>query len=325
MSFTDLIPEGFTRADAFIAMASLTALVVFLAIWQTLLVRDRIGPRLRILSGKRAALKQAFLAPGEPEVESEAVDFMRGIVQKLKLMRGKDAEKAVLKLAQAGLRTRDALVVYMFMRLCLPFVFGLVAGLLFYWMNILKLPAMTNLMITMAMVLVGALAPNVYVTNMTQRRREQLEKAMADTLDLMVISAEAGLSLDASFSRVARELGPAWPEMSDELTLTAIELTFLNDRRKAMENLVARTDMDSIRAVVNTLRQSEKYGTPLAQSLRVLSAEFRNNRMMKAEEKAARLPVLLTLPMVMFILPPLFIVLIGPAILKLIDQLSRVT
>jgi tight adherence protein C len=142
-------------------------------------------------------------------------------------------------------------------------------------------------------------------------------------LDLLVISAEAGLSLDASFSRVARELAPAWPEMADELSLTAIELTYLSDRRRAMDNLAQRIDLESIRAVINTLRQSEKYGTPLAQSLRVLSAEFRNARMMRAEEKAARLPVLLTLPMVLFILPPLFIVLIGPAILQTIDQLSR--
>ena len=322
MNFADFVPSGFSREDAFIAMASLTALVVSFAIWQTLVVRDRLGPRLRVLSGKRAALKEAFLGPGE-QPESETVDFMRGIVQKMKLLRGKDAEKSTLKLARAGLRTRDALVVFMFLRLCLPFAFGALGMVLFHWLNMLKLAANLNLLIVMTLVVVGAYAPHVYVKNLTQKRRGQLEKAIADTLDLMVISAEAGLSLDATFGRVSRELGPAWPEMCDELTLTAIELTFLSDRRKAMDNLNDRTDMDSIRAVVNTLRQSEKYGTPLAQSLRVLSAEFRNNRMMKAEEKAARLPVLLTLPMVVFILPPLFIVLIGPAILKLIDQLSK--
>lgn len=323
MNFTDFIPSGFSREDAFIAMATLTALVVSIAIWQTLVVRDRIGPRLRVLSGKRAALKEAFLAPDE-QPESETVDFMRGIVQKMKLLRGRDAEKSTLVLARAGFRTRDSLVVFMFLRLCLPFAFGIVGIMLFHWLNVLKLSNGLNALIIMAMVVIGAYVPHVYVKNLTQKRREKLEKAIADTLDLMVISAEAGLSLDATFSRVARELGPAWPEMSDELTLTAIELTFLSDRRKAMDNLNDRTDMDSIRAVVNTLRQAEKYGTPLAQSLRVLSAEFRNNRMMKAEEKAARLPVLLTLPMVVFILPPLFIVLIGPAILKLIDQLSRI-
>ncbi len=323
MTFSDLIPEGFTQADAFIAMATLTAVVMSVAIWQTLLVRDRLGPRLRILSGKRAALKQAFLAPGETGSENETVDFMRGIAEKFKLLRGREAEKTAARLAQAGLRTKDALAVYQFMRLVLPFGLGALGIVLFVWLNPWKFSEMRAIVVVMAMVVAGAFLPNLYVTNLIQKRREKLEKAIPDMLDMLVISAEAGLSLDASFSRVARELGPAWPEMADELTLTAIELTFLSDRRRAMDNLCDRTDMDSVRAVVNTLRQAEKYGTPLAQSLRVLSAEFRNNRMMKAEEKAARLPVMLTLPMVVFILPPLFIVLIGPAILKLIDQLSK--
>ena len=323
MTLSELIPEGITRADAFVAMATLTAVVTLTAVWQTLLVRDRIGPRLRILSRRRAALKDAFLAPDEQPSDSETVDFMRGIAEKFKLLRGREADKTMARLAQAGLRTKDALVVYQFLRLILPFALGALGVVLFIWLHIGQMSTAKAAMFIMAMVVVGAYAPNVYVKNLTQKRREKLEKAIPDTLDLMVIAAEAGLSLDASFSRVARELAPAWPEMSDELTLTAIELTFLADRRKAMDNLAMRTDMDSIRAVINTLRQSEKYGTPLAQSLRVLSAEFRNNRMMKAEEKAARLPVLLTLPMVVFILPPLFIVLIGPAILNLIDQLSR--
>ena len=323
MTLSELIPEGITRADAFVAMATLTAVVTLTAVWQTLLVRDRIGPRLRILSRRRAALKDAFLAPDEQPSDSETVDFMRGIAEKFKLLLGRDADKTLARLPQAGLRSKDALVVYQFLRLILPFALGALGVVLFIWLHIGQMSTAKAAMFIMAMVVVGAYAPNVYVKNLTQKRREKLEKAIPDTLDLMVIAAEAGLSLDASFSRVARELAPAWPEMSDELTLTAIELTFLADRRKAMDNLAMRTDMDSIRAVINTLRQSEKYGTPLAQSLRVLSAEFRNNRMMKAEEKAARLPVLLTLPMVVFILPPLFIVLIGPAILKLIDQLSR--
>lgn len=322
MNFDSFLPPGFTREDALVAMATLTALITFLAIWQTLLVRDRIGPKMRILAGRRAALKAAYLAPDEAG-GGEALDFMRRVVRRLKLLRGKEAEKASLKLARAGMRSKDALVYYMFGRLSLPFVFGLIGFILFKWTGSFKMSDTNSTLAVLGMVVLGAFAPGVYVTNMTTRRREALEKAIPDTLDLMVIAAEAGLSLDASFNRVSRELGPAWPEMSDELTLASIELTFLSDRRKAMDNLNMRTDLDSIRAVVNTLRQSEKYGTPLAQSLRVLSAEFRNNRMMKAEAKAARLPVLLTLPMVMFILPPLFIVLIGPAILSMIDHLSK--
>lgn len=322
MNLDSLLPFGFNREDALIAMASLTALVLSLAIWQTLLVRDRLGPKLRLLSHRRAALKEQFLAD-DVDAGGEAVDFMRRTVQKFKLLSGREAEKASLKLLQAGLRSKNALVYFMFCRLTAPFVGGLV-GLMVKWSPITKkMNDTTSSLIALMIVLVSAFVPNLYVSNMRTRRRAQLEKAIPDTLDLLVIAAEAGLSLDASFQRVAQELGPAWPEMAEELTLTSIELTFLNDRNKAMDNFVLRTDLDATRAVVNTLRQTEKYGTPVSQSLRVLSAEFRNARMMKAEEKAARLPVLMTLPMVMFILPPLFIVLIGPAILSMIDHLSK--
>jgi tight adherence protein C len=135
---------------------------------------------------------------------------------------------------------------------------------------------------------------------------------LPDALDLLVICAEAGLTVDAAFNRVARELGKAYPELGDEFALTSIELGFLTDRRSAFENLAARIDLESVRGVVTTMIQTEKYGTPLASALRVLSAEFRNERMMRAEEKAARLPAIMTVPLILFILPVLFIVILGP-------------
>jgi tight adherence protein C len=138
-----------------------------------------------------------------------------------------------------------------------------------------------------------------------------------------VICVEAGLTLDAALARVARELGQSWPALADEFGLAAIEMTFLPERRQALENLGQRTDLPDLRGVINTLQQAERYGTPLANSLRVLSAEFRETRMMRAEEKAARLPSLLTLPMMVFILPVLFIVLLGPALLTALVTLSH--
>ncbi|MDF3073415.1 MAG: putative Flp pilus assembly protein TadC [Alphaproteobacteria bacterium] len=312
---------GFTPDEIFIVMASLTTLVITVLIWQTLLVRDRIGPKMRLLAHRRAAMKEDYLAGDTPD--SEVTDLMRRILRKLKLLRGASAEKAAVKLTQAGLRGKNVMVYFMFARLALPFVFGVKGMMLFKWMPLWKMKDFSSTLFVLGAVVLGALAPAIYVANMRERRKQQLEKAIPDCLDLLVIAAEAGLSLDAAFQRVAHELGPAWPEMAEELQLTSIELTFLDDRRRAMENFVLRTDLDSIRAVINTLRQTEKYGTPLSQSLRVLSAEFRDNRMMKAEEKAARLPVLMTLPMVAFILPPLFVVLIGPAILSMIDHLSK--
>ena len=145
---------------------------------------------------------------------------------------------------------------------------------------------------------------------------------MPDALDLLVICAEAGLSLDAALVRVSRELEMTWPELSEEFAITAAELTYLPERNAAFDNLNARTNMASIRGVVNTLLQTAKFGTPLAQSLRVLAAEFREARMTRAEEKAARLPAMLTVPMIVFILPTLFIVVLGPAVLSILDTFS---
>jgi len=172
-------------------------------------------------------------------------------------------------------------------------------------------------------VLFGFYAPNIYLRNAAAKRAKLLQRSLPDGLDLMVICAEAGLSLDAALIRVSRELGNGSPELAEELAITAAELTFLPDRRMAFDNLNTRTNSEGIRAVVNTLQQTAKFGTPLAQSLRVLASEMRTARMTRAEEKAARLPALLTVPMILFILPTLFIVLLGPAGIGIIDTFAN--
>ena len=164
-------------------------------------------------------------------------------------------------------------------------------------------------------------APDLWLKNKINKRTNAIRKGLPDALDLLVICAEAGLTVDAAFDRVARELGKAYPELGDEFALTSIELGFLTDRRSAFENLAKRIDLDSVRGVVTTMIQTEKYGTPLASALRVLSAEFRNERMMRAEEKAARLPAIMTVPLILFILPVLFIVILGPAACSINDSL----
>lgn len=178
-------------------------------------------------------------------------------------------------------------------------------------------------MIALAAVIAGAYAPDIFVNNAATKRKKELTKGLPDALDLMVICAKAGQSLDAALTRIAGEMNISCPEMADELRLTALELGLLPDRRQALINLDNRTNVPGIRGVVNTLNQTEKYGTPLAQSLRVLASEFRNDRMMKAETKAEKLPAIMTVPMIVFILPPLFIVLIGPAVISTIDMFSK--
>jgi tight adherence protein C len=321
MNLAQYLPAGMTPEDLIVASAAIAALISAVAVWQALLVRDDLTPRLKALAERRAALKANMLAMTPRSRRRTRDSVMHGMVSRLNLLRSREAEKARLVLARAGIRSRDAVVTYLFFRIVMPFALGGAALLSVDILQIFHVPEPYRLPVDLGAVIIGFLAPGIYVKNVADKRKKAMQKGLPDGLDLLVICAEAGLSLDAALTRVAREIGPSAPELADELGLAAVELGFLPERRQALENLNARTDMASIRGVVNTLLQTEKYGTPLAQSLRVLAAEFRTERLTKAEEKAARLPAILTVPMIIFILPPLFIVLIGPAILRTIDAL----
>jgi tight adherence protein C len=200
-------------------------------------------------------------------------------------------------------------------------VLGLTAVVMIYVVDYFPDWSWLRRYMTVAGVLVGAYkAPDIWLKNKVTKRSHAVRKGLPDALDLLVICAEAGLTVDAAFGRVAKELGKAYPELGDEFGLTAIELGFLAERRNAFENLAMRVDLEAVRGVVTTMIQTEKYGTPLASALRVLSAEFRNERMMRAEEKAARLPAIMTVPLILFILPTLFVVILGPAACAISDN-----
>jgi tight adherence protein C len=209
---------------------------------------------------------------------------------------------------------------YLFARVALPFGFGTAAVVLLYGLNAYKLDSTGKLLVSLLAVIAGAYLPDLMVKNAILKRQNKIRKGLPDALDHMVICAEAGLSLDATLRRVADELVEPSPELSDELGLTSLELGFLPNRQLALQNLASRIDLLVVRGMVNTLLQAERYGTPLSQSLRVLSAESRQERVLKAEEKAARLPAMMTVPMIIFILPPLFVVLLGPAALDIADS-----
>lgn len=321
MNLGQFIPAGLAIEDLIAISAAIAVAVSAVAVWQALLVRDELTPRLKALAERRAALKANMLASTPRTRRKASETLMHGVVAKLNLLRGREADKARIALAQAGIRSKDAVVTFLFFKTVMPFVLGVVAMTVLEWLQLIQLAEPYRMPAALAAVLIGFLAPGIVVKNKADKRRAAMQKGLPDALDLLVICAEAGLSLDSALTRVAREIGPSCPQLADELGLAAVELGFLPERRQALENLNQRTNMPSIRGVVNTLQQTEKYGTPLAQSLRVLAAEFRNERLMKAEEKAARLPAILTVPMIIFILPPLFIVLIGPAILRTIDAL----
>jgi tight adherence protein C len=244
-------------------------------------------------------------------------------MRRLRHLQANQVERIRGKLLAAGFRSREAIGIYLGAKFIGPFAFAAVAFLLIYGVQIGHLPMAYRPIVLLVAVLLGFVAPDLYLTNIAAKRRQALQKGLPDGLDLLVICAEAGLSLDTALNRVAEEVAISAPELADELALTAVELNFLPERRLALGNLARRVDLPAIRGVVNTLIQTEKYGTPLAQSLRVLSAEFREQRMLRAEEKAARLPATLTVPMILFILPTLFIVLVGPAMIDVYDNIAK--
>jgi tight adherence protein C len=323
----DLFAPGSAMEGLIIGLAALAAFVNVFLLYRVMLERDPRGPRIKAVNERMKELREGITRPRARRHEArrmKSIGAIREVVNSLHLLRTREAEKVALKLMRAGWRSRDALNIYFFLKLSLPFVAGIAALFVLYVLKVFDLDSTYRMLAAMAAVVAGAYLPEVVVHHVNSKRRKLMQKGLPDTLDLMVICAESGQSLDGALARVAREIGVSHPELAEEVHLTSVELGLLPDRRQALENLNKRTDLAGIRAVVNTLFQSEKYGTPLSQSLRVLAAEFRNDRMMRAETKAARLPAILTVPMILFILPPLFIVLIGPAIIKAIDNFSRI-
>jgi len=301
---------------------------VLFAIYGALTVRNPMAKRVKALNERREQLKAGITASTAKRRaklvrKNQTADKMRTFLGRLQVLQEAQILDVQQKLAQAGIRSKDLAVTVIFGRLVLPIIFGGIAAFLIFWVDMW--PDMTPFKragFTMAALILGYKAPDLFVNNKRQKRTDAIRKGLPDALDLLVICAEAGLTVDAAFSRVAKELGRAYPELGEEFALTSIELGFLSERRQAFENLAYRVNLDSVKGVVTTMIQTEKYGTPLASALRVLSAEFRNERMMRAEEKAARLPAIMTVPLILFILPVLFIVILGPAACSLSDAMS---
>jgi tight adherence protein C len=319
MSLLSVALPGETFIEAAAAVANF---VVVIILYRAFVPNDAMNARARAHAKRRSELRARLLSPSRSAGRAKSVVAVRGLLERLKLTRSEEGRKAAELLSRAGWRTPDALTVFLGLRLAMPVGSGI--------LDYLTAPAFIHglspafhALTALAGIASGAFAPSLFVRNTIAARGKKIQRGLPDALDRFVICAEAGLSLEAALGRVARELGPSCPELADELGLTAIELGFLPNRRDGLANLARRVDTPSIRGLVNTLAQTEKYGTPLAQALRVLAGEFRNMRMMKAEEKAARLPAILTVPMIVFILPPLFVILLGPAIIQVLAALPK--
>ena len=304
-------------------------IAVVVAIYSVVTVRDPMTKRVKALNDRREQLKAGITATTSKKRaklvrKTETTDKMRQLLSKLQVLQEDQVKAIQQRLAQAGIRRKELAVSVIFSRMVLPIIFGGGVGLWIYALDgVPDWSAMKKFGAFAAATILSYKAADIYLTNLVTKRTDAIRKGLPDALDLLVICAEAGLTVDAAFNRVAKELGRGYPELGDEFALTAIELGFLTERRTAFENLAYRVNLDSIRGVVTTMIQTEKYGTPLASALRVLSAEFRNERMMRAEEKAARLPAIMTVPLILFILPTLFIVIIGPAACSIGDAFSK--
>ena len=308
-------------------LAGLAAFAVMLAIYAAVTIRDPMSKRVKALEARREQLKAGIVTSSSKKRTSlvrrtDTTDKMKDSLGRLNVLQESQINAIQQKMAHAGYRNKEWAVLIIVARAILPLVIGLVLGLLIYWIDFWpEWGPMKRLAVFGGSVLLSYKGPEIFLSNKASKRTKEIQKGLPDALDLLVICAEAGLTVDAAFNRVAKELGRAYPELGDEFALTAIELSFLNERKMAFNNFAYRVNLEAVKGVVTTMIQTERYGTPLASALRVLSAEFRNERMMRAEEKAARLPAIMTVPLIVFILPTLFVVILGPAACSISDNL----
>jgi tight adherence protein C len=304
-----------------LVLATAATFFMVAAVALPFLERDQLSPRLKAVAKRREELSHQARAKTQKRqlIGKREVGTMKSIIEGLKLQNLLGSRALRVKLGQAGLRGQGPIVTFVFMRLILPVVLAVCAALVLFVGKKFELEFGIKILITAGAAVVGFGLPRVLLSNMIQRRQKLLTLGFPDALDLLVISVEAGLSVEAAFTRVTEEMALSSPIVAEEFGLTSAELAFFTDRRMALENLVERTGLPSVKSLVTALVQTEKYGTSLAASLRVLAQENRDARMMRAEEKAASLPAKLTVPMISFFLPVIFIVVLGPSIIQVRD------
>ena len=301
--------------------AAVAAAATVLTLTMPFVFVDPLDKRMRAVALEREKIRQRErerMAQESQKVKlrQSPKQYVQKIVDQFNLSKWVGQEEARLKLIQAGYRGQAPYVTYLFVRMITPVVCFLFS--LIYLFVVLKFdqPATIKLGICIGAAYVGMQLPLVLLKNKITRRQMSIKRAFPDTLDLLLICVESGMSIEAAFRKVSNEVGTQSVALAEELTLTTAELSYLPDRRQAYENLAKRTDLDGVKSVCMALQQSERYGTPLATMLRVMAQENRDMRMSEAEKKAAGLPPKLTVPMILFFLPVLFVVILGPAVIK---------
>jgi tight adherence protein C len=324
LTIASLLPPGVAVEDLYMLLAAAASFLVVLSLGMTFTERDRLAPRLKAIHRRRDELKAGYLAPRKAATAAETPpDWMKRFVHRFDILKDSQITRLTTLLTQAGYRSKDAVILYAFSKTVMPFA-GLALGLLLAridWSDPFAVSKIGKWAIVILAGYAGAMLPDLLIRNLRGKRYQAVRLALPDMLDLMLICAEAGLSLAAALDRVAKELGQSYPEMAEEVSMTSVEIGFLPDRASALRNLARRVDIQEIRGMVNILLQTEKYGTPVGQAIRVLAKEFRDERMLRAEQKAAQLPALMTIPLILCILPTLFVVVLTPAIINILDAL----
>jgi tight adherence protein C len=307
-------------ANVIAAFAGLLSFATIVTLAAPILRRDTLDVRLKSVATRREELRRKSreaLAKGRESGLRHTDDSLyKTIVDRLQLSKLLEDPKVVDKLAEAGFRGPRPVTAFYFFRFALPFAFAAVAAPYVFLIAKLHIPAMTKFAMVVAAFAAGFYAPNVYVSNVATKRRQSIVSAFPDALDLLLICVEAGMSIEAALQRVSQEVGGSSIELAEELSLLVAELSYLPDRRQAYEGLAKRINNPGVKSVCTALIQSERYGTPLGAALRVMAKENRELRIAAAEKKAAALPAKLTVPMIVFFLPVLFVVIMGPAIMR---------
>jgi tight adherence protein C len=318
-----------TLLDAMVSPQFLATLLAAIAVFATvfaiampMIARDRMNQRMRVMAIERDKMRTQRLAELAAKERSGAKlrqsndGFMKQIVDKFDLRAQFDSDELRDKLKTAGLRGQTPLVTYMFFRVAAPpIVFALA---LFYLFVMYENSYSSTMRVLFALCAAygGFYLPNLFLENLAQKRQQAIKYAFPDSLDMLLICVQSGMSVEASFAKVAKEVSLQSIELGEELSLTTAELSYLQDRRQAFENLGKRTGLPGVKAVATALIQAERYGTPVSHALRVMAKENRDIRMSEAEKKAASLPPKLTVPMIIFFLPVLFLVILGPAAIR---------
>ena len=317
----DFLIDSINPNTLAMALAAVAAAATVLTLAMPLVFADPLAKRMKAVALEREKIRQRerermIQEQQKVSLRQSPKQYVQTIVDRLNLSKWFGQEEARLKLVQAGYRGQAPYVTFLFFRMVTPAVSLLFTA--FYIFVVLRLDQPTSIKVGLciAAAYLGMHLPMVFLKNRIQRRQLSIKRAFPDTLDLLLICVESGMSIEAAFRRVSDEIGSQSVALAEELTLTMAELSYLPDRRQAYENLGKRTDLEGVRSVCMALQQAERYGTPLANMLRVMAQENRDMRMSEAEKKAAGLPPKLTVPMILFFLPVLFVVILGPAAIK---------